>query len=215
VVLARVLGLKDRVQALGRLGFPKLLQGPSLELANALPGKSQGLPDLLQSMFFFASEPVAKAQNQLLARSQRSNERAYACSHSIVIDAAIGERCPLVGYEVLKPLLGPGHVRLKGNGFPRESVQGLKRICVGPKGRRQFCGRRIPPEFPCQFRTNTLAALESVVNMRRQANGSGMVLDGSNECLTDPPDSIRGELEASAMIELLHRPNQPQVAFLD
>ena len=173
------------------------------------------MPNLLQSVFFFSSKPVSQAEDQLLTRGQCSNECANASSHSIVIDTPIGERCPLVGHEVLQPLLGPGDVRLERDGFSREPVQGLERIGIGPKGWRQFCGGRISSQFPSQFRTNALTSLESVVNMRRQSNGSGMVLDRPDQCLADPPNRVSGELEAPAMVEFLHRSNQPQITFLN
>ena len=53
-------GLEDRVQALGRLGFPELLESPGLQLPDTFPGEAEGLPDLLRGMLLFAGEPVAQ-----------------------------------------------------------------------------------------------------------------------------------------------------------
>ena len=47
------------------------------------------------------------------------------------------------------------------------------------------------------------------------ADGARLVRDGAGDRLTDPPGGIRGELVALAVVELLHRPDQAQVALLD
>ena len=51
--------------------------------------------------------------------------------------------------------------------------------------------------------------------MNRQTDGAGLVHDGSFDGLANPPGSVGGETESTLGIELLNRPNQPQVAFLD
>ena len=51
--------------------------------------------------------------------------------------------------------------------------------------------------------------------MNRQTDGAGLVHDGAFDGLANPPGGIGGETEATLGIELLNRPNQPQVAFLD
>jgi hypothetical protein len=42
-----------------------------------------------------------------------------------------------------------------------------------------------------------------------------MVGQGAADGLTNPPGGVGGELEASAVVKLLDRPHQPDVAFLD
>ncbi len=46
-------------------------------------------------------------------------------------------------------------------------------------------------------------------------DGAGLVGDGPGDGLADPPGGVSGELEAPAVVEAVHRPHQPQVAFLD
>ena len=173
------------------------------------------MPDLLQGVFLLAGKPVAKAQDQLLARRKSADERAHPGAHPIVVDPAVGERCPLVGNEIFQALLRARHVRLEGNGFPGKSVEGLEGVRVRTQGRSQFRGRRIAAEFPRQFRPDPLAALQPVVDMGRKPNRSRVVLDGSHQRLPDPPDRIGGELEAASMVEFFHRPDQAEIAFLD
>ena len=51
--------------------------------------------------------------------------------------------------------------------------------------------------------------------MDRQADGAGLVHDGPFDGLANPPRRVGGEAETPFRIELLHRPDQPQVALLD
>ena len=51
--------------------------------------------------------------------------------------------------------------------------------------------------------------------MHRNSNSSGLVCNGSCNCLTNPPSCIGGELKALGIIELFNRFNQAQVSFLN
>ena len=51
--------------------------------------------------------------------------------------------------------------------------------------------------------------------MHRNADGAGLVGDGTGDRLADPPRRVRRELEALRVVELLDRTDQPEVALLD
>ena len=48
-----------------------------------------------------------------------------------------------------------------------------------------------------------------------QPDGAGLVGDAAADRLADPPGGVGGELEALAVVELLDRPHQAEVALLD
>ena len=48
-----------------------------------------------------------------------------------------------------------------------------------------------------------------------QPDGAALVGHATGDCLPDPPGGVRGELEALGVVELLHRADQAEVAFLD
>ena len=52
-------------------------------------------------------------------------------------------------------------------------------------------------------------------HVHRHADGPGLVGDRARDGLADPPGRVGRELEAAAVLELLHRLHQPDVAFLD
>ncbi len=56
---------------------------------------------------------------------------------------------------------------------------------------------------------------DHVDHVHREANGTGLVAETAGDGLADPPGRVGGELETLPPIELLHRPDQPQVAFLN
>ena len=57
--------------------------------------------------------------------------------------------------------------------------------------------------------------VDGLHHVYRDADGAGLVGDGSGDGLTNPPGSVGGELEALHIVELLHRLDQAQVALLD
>ncbi len=50
--------------------------------------------------------------------------------------------------------------------------------------------------------------------MHRDADGAGLVGDGPGDGLADPPRGVGGELIPPSVVELLHRPNEPDVPLL-
>ena len=52
-------------------------------------------------------------------------------------------------------------------------------------------------------------------HMNRNADGASLVGDSTRDCLADPPRSIRGELKALGVVELLNCTDKAQVAFLN
>ena len=51
--------------------------------------------------------------------------------------------------------------------------------------------------------------------MHRNADGTGLIGNGTRDGLTDPPGRIGRELESLAIVKLLHRLDQTEVALLD
>ena len=58
-------------------------------------------------------------------------------------------------------------------------------------------------------------AVDALDHVHRNADGARLVGDGPADGLADPPGGIGAELEPQVVVELLHRPQQANVAFLD
>jgi hypothetical protein len=51
--------------------------------------------------------------------------------------------------------------------------------------------------------------------VHRDADGAGLIGDGTGDGLADPPRCIRGEFVAAAILEFVHRFHEADVPFLD
>jgi len=51
--------------------------------------------------------------------------------------------------------------------------------------------------------------------MHRNPDGSGLVGDGSGYRLPYPPSGVSGKLVTLSPVEFFHRPEQPEIAFLN
>ena len=173
------------------------------------------MADLLERMLFFTAESVSQPKDQLFARRQTTDQRAHTHSHAVIVDPAIRHFRSPIRDEVFETLFRASHVRFEGDGLTRKSIQRFERVGIGPERRSQLCRGRFATQLARQFGPNTLAPLEPVMNMRGQSDRARVVLDRTNERLTNPPDRVGRKLEAAAMVELFHGANQAQVAFLD
>src|SRR5262245_7593486 len=203
------------MQALGRHRLAQLLERPRLELAHALAREAERLPDLLERVLLLAAEAVAQAQDQLLARGEGADQVPDPGAHALRVESQVGRRRGRVRDEVLEALLGARDRRLERDRLPREQVEDLERARVGAELGGELRGRRLAPELARQLGAHALAALEPVVDVRRQPDRARVILDRAHERLADPPDRVGRELEAAPVVELLDRADQAQVALLD
>jgi hypothetical protein len=109
------------------------------------------------------------------------------------------------------------------HGQPSHSGDGLLRKA---KERSDLAGCELHPladildgRFPAQI-LNQIAPghahpVHHLEHVHGDADGARLVGDGPADRLADPPGGVSGELKASAVIELLHRPQEAQVALLD
>lgn len=70
-------------------------------------------------------------------------------------------------------------------------------------------------EFLCQLPCCPQVDVELFDHMNRQPDSPGLVHDCPFDGLTDPPGGIGREAETALRIELLHRPDQTEVALFD
>mmetsp|Transcript_25514 Transcript_25514/g.75168 ORF Transcript_25514/g.75168 Transcript_25514/m.75168 type:complete len:252 (-) Transcript_25514:302-1057(-) len=70
-------------------------------------------------------------------------------------------------------------------------------------------------QFLLEGLTDAADAVEQIVDVDGEADGAGVIGDGTEDSLLDPPRSVRGELESLLRIKLLGRPRQPDATLLD
>ena len=82
--------------------------------------------------------------------------------------------------------------------------------------RQSDLGRaRLTAELLDQIARDVGQAVDDLGHVHGHADRAGLVGDGATDGLADPPRGVRAELEAAAMVELLDRAHQAEVAFLN
>ena len=79
----------------------------------------------------------------------------------------------------------------------------------------QLFGCRFPAHFLQHLAGNAVELVDGFNHVHRNTNGPGLVGDGSGNSLANPPGGVGGELIAPAVLELVHRLHQADVAFLN
>ena len=80
---------------------------------------------------------------------------------------------------------------------------------------RDLLRQRVAVQFLGEHAPGPHHAPDLVDDVHGQADGPALVGDRPRHGLANPPGRVRGELEAHAVVELLHRADQAEVALLD
>ena len=101
----------------------------------------------------------------------------------------------------------------------RHGLVGVQRttdaVLAEPSGLRQLGDGRLVTVDGLQPRTGRADLHQGVVQCDGQADGPLARRDATLDRLADPPGRVGGELEPTTPVELLHGPDQPEVALLD
>ena len=79
----------------------------------------------------------------------------------------------------------------------------------------QFLGRRLAADLVQHLARGADDLVDRLDHVHRDADGARLVGDRTGDRLPDPPGGVGGELIAAAVLELVHRLHQADVAFLD
>src|ERR1035437_6768860 len=75
--------------------------------------------------------------------------------------------------------------------------------------------RRLAAELSEQGATHFHEAVDRLDHVDRDADRASLIGNGARDRLPYPPRGVRGELEAFLVLELLYRPDEADVPFLD
>ena len=79
----------------------------------------------------------------------------------------------------------------------------------------RFFDRRLAAQLLQQLPRDVAHAAHGLDHVDRNANRAALVGHGPGDRLANPPRGVRAELEAAAIFELIDRPHQAGVAFLN
>ena len=121
---------------------------------------------------------------------------------------------------VLDEITQVGVLLLTDGGFQRDGLLG-DLVDLSDFGDRHFhpasdfLDGRLATELLHQHAGGSGQLVDGFDHVHRNPDGPRLVCDGTSDRLTDPPRGVGRELVASAVLELIHRLHQTDVAFLD
>src|SRR5581483_1833089 len=204
-------------QVEGELGGERaqLPERPRLELAHALARDAELAADRLERLRLPAREAEPALEDVLqprleplerggeLGRLQALGGRALRLLHALVLDQ--------VGVQAVAVADG----RLQADRV-LDQLEKLPHALLGKAALRgDLRQRRVAVQLLRQDPPGPGHAPDLVCDVHREADQPSLVGERARDRLPDPPGRVGGELVPHAVVQLLHRPDQPQVAFLD
>src|SRR6266540_1003680 len=216
VMIAPGSRLEKAPQLLGARGVAQLAQGFGLDLTDALAGDREILPNFFERVLAAVRESEPQTQHLLLAGSERV-EHAIGLLPEREPDHALDGRARLL---VLDEIAQVAVLLLADGGLERNGLLGdLEDLADLVNGHfhlhRDLFRRGLPAELLDELAGGPDELVDGLDHVDGDADGAGLVGDGSCDRLTDPPGRVGRELVAAPVLELVDGLHQADIAFLD
>ena len=187
-----------------------------LNLANALTGYVKLLANLLQRARFAVVEAIAQAEHLRLSLRE-GVEHVHELLFEQRNSNRLGRRgCVVIGDKIAKV----GVVLLADRRFQRDgllrNLDDLAHLFLGDT--HLFCNlirARIASVFLYQLAIDANELVNRFHHMHRDTNRTRLIRNCAGNRLTNPPGGIGRELIAFAVVKLLNRLDEAQVALLN
>src|SRR5262245_27534217 len=194
----------------------KLPQRLRLDLPDAFAGDGEALADLFEGVLAAVADAEPHLDDLLLARRQRLQHR-LGLLLEIQIDDRFGRRHHLaILDEIAKMRIFLfADWRLERDWLLRdlEDLADLRHRDVHPLG--DLLGGRLASELLDERARGANQLVDRLDHVDRDADGPRLVGNRAGDRLADPPRRVGRELVAAAVLELVDRLHQADVAFLD
>src|SRR5579859_439171 len=194
----------------------QLAQRLGLDLPDALTSHGERLAHFFQGVLAAIFQAKAHLDDLLFARGQ-GTQNVSGLLLEVHIDHGLGRRDHSAVFdEVAKMrIFFLANRGLQRNRFLRD-LQDFADLGHGDiHAPGNFFRRRLAAQFLHQLPRGADELVNGLDHMHRDADGARLVCNGARDGLPDPPGRIRRELVAAAILELIHRLHQADVAFLD
>src|SRR5216683_1874932 len=206
----------EGLQLAAAAGVTELAESLGLYLADALACDLEGLADLFEGVLGAVFEAEAHLDDALFTRCQRAEDLRGVLLQVDRDDGVGGADGHTVFDEVAEVrvfLFADG--RLEGDGLLRdlEDLADLRDRDVHALGdllRGGFAAKLLH-----QLTAGTDELVDGLDHVDRDADGTGLVRDGSGDGLTDPPGRVGGEFVTATVLELVDGLHEADIALLD
>src|SRR5579859_5479535 len=196
--------------------MPQFAQGFGFDLADAFAGDRKRLADLFERVLGAVFQAEAHLDDLFLARGERAQHLRRLVFQVHVDHGLSGRDHGAVFNEVAQ-------VRIFFFADGRLQRDGLLRDL---ENFPDFCDRDVhalgdlfrswlAAELLHQLPRGADQLVDGFDHVHRNADGAGLIGDGARDGLADPPRGVRREFVAAAVLELVHRLHQADVAFLN
>src|SRR5580700_1920388 len=196
--------------------MPQFAQGLGFDLADAFAGYRETLPDLFQGVLAAVFEAEAHLDYFFFARGQRAQDLSGLVLE-VHVDHGFGGR----DYGAVFDEVAEMRIFFFADwGFERDRfLRDLQDFPHFGNGNvhsfGNFFRRRFASEFLHELTRGADQLVDGFDHVHRDADGARLIGDGAGNRLPDPPRGIRGKLVSAAILKLVDRFHQADVAFLN
>src|SRR5262245_43711705 len=208
--------IEEAHQLLAAAGLLELADGFGFDLADAFPRDLEDVADFFQRVAVAVAQAVPQLDDLPLAVAQGLEHLVDTVPQHLLRRAGGRALGGAVGKEVAKmAVLAVADGPIETDRVTAHCQYAAGLIDGRPRLAGSFLQGRLAAELLQQLPRNVPHAAHRLDHVDRNANRAALVGNGPRDRLANPPRGIGAELEATAIFELVDRPHQPGVAFLN
>src|SRR5215831_6356661 len=194
----------------------QLAQRLGFDLADTLAGYRERLADLFERMLGAVFQAKAHLDDLLFARGERS-QHLRGLVFQVDVNHGLRRRDHGTVFDEIAQMriffFANGRLQRDGLLGDLQDLADLGHRNIHALG-DLFRGR-LAPQLLHQLPRGADQLVDGLDHVHRNTDGAGLIGDSAGDGLADPPRSVRGELVAAAVFELVDGFHQADVAFLD
>jgi hypothetical protein len=208
--------MRRRIRDEAPRGVAELRQRAGLELADALAGEAEVAADVVERARLAVEQAEAQLEDDPLALRQAGDD----VEQLLAGEALRGDLERVVGVAVLDEVAELGVAvladrGLEGRGRPGVGEELLDGGDLFAELGGELLHRGLAAEGLGEVALHRQGAADALHHVDGQADRAALVGHAAADGLADPPRRVGRELVAAAVVELLDRAEQPEVALLD
>src|SRR5665213_1448474 len=216
VILPKLAGGQQRAQAPGPFWSPELPKRFGFDLPDAFACYVELLADLFERVLAFAADAEAEPDHLFLFGRQGLEDTG-----SLVPDIGLDDRVdrrpdPAILDQIAQSRFAVAtDRRFERHRVARDGLELLDLLDRDIHAAADLFVGGSAAHFLLKLTGRAKELVHALVHVDRDADGAGLIGDGASDRLANPPGRIRRKLVAAAVLELVGRAHEADIAFLD